>query len=344
MERAYTLADLARHAQARVEGDGTTLIRRVGTLSGAGPDAIGFLANPRYRDQLASTRAAAVILSPDAAGLTALPRLICDDPYVAYAKVAQLLHPPPQRVAGVHPGAHVDPSAVLDDDVSIGPGAVVGPNCRIGRGASIGALAVIGEEVTLAEQVIVDARVVIYERCVIGARTRIYAGAVIGADGFGMAEEAGRWVRIPQVGRVVVGADCEIGANTTIDRGAIDDTVLEDDVRLDNQIQIGHNCSIGAHTAIAGCVGIAGSTRIGRNCRIAGAAKIGGHLVVPDGTTISAATIVVEQLPAPGVYTSLFPVLPHRKWQRVAVALRHLDELARRLRELERASGKGGGA
>ena len=142
---------------------------------------------------------------------------------------------------------------------------------------------VIGDDASIGERTVLHANVVVYPRCVIGARTVVHAGAVIGADGFGMAEEGGRWLRIPQVGRVVIGDDCEIGANTTIDRGAIDDTVIEDDVKLDNQIQIGHNCTIGAHTAIAGCVGIAGSVRIGRNCQIGGAAMISGHLTLPDG-------------------------------------------------------------
>jgi UDP-3-O-[3-hydroxymyristoyl] glucosamine N-acyltransferase len=166
----------------------------------------------------------------------------------------------------------------------------------------------------------------------------VHAGAVIGADGFGMAEEGGRWLRIPQIGRVIIGDDCEVGANTTIDRGAIEDTVIEDDVKLDNQIQIGHNCTIGAHTAIAGCVGIAGSVRIGRNCQIGGAAMISGHLSLPDGTVVSGGTLIAATPDAAGVYTAVFPTLPHRHWRKVASQLRHLDELAERLRALERMS------
>ncbi len=171
----------------------------------------------------------------------------------------------------------------------------------------------------------------------IGARTLIHSGAVIGADGFGLADDDGRWLKIPQIGRVVIGADVEIGANTTIDRGAIDDTVIEDDVKLDNQIQIGHNCVIGAHTAIAGCVGIAGSTRIGRDCRIGGAAMIAGHLEIADGTVISAATQVFDSIREPGVYTGAFPALPHRDWKHVASQMRRLRELADRVRMLENA-------
>jgi UDP-3-O-[3-hydroxymyristoyl] glucosamine N-acyltransferase len=178
--------------------------------------------------------------------------------------------------------------------------------------------------------------VTIYPRCVVGARTIIHSGAVIGADGFGMAEDHGRWVKIPQVGRVLIGDDCEVGANTTIDRGAIDDTVIEDDVKLDNQIQIGHNCRIGAHTAIAGCVGIAGSVRIGLDCQIGGAAMITGHLDLADGAVVSAATGVVNSIAERGVYTSTFPALPHREWQHVASIMRRLRSFADRIRALER--------
>jgi UDP-3-O-[3-hydroxymyristoyl] glucosamine N-acyltransferase len=166
----------------------------------------------------------------------------------------------------------------------------------------------------------------------------VHAGAIVGADGFGMAEEDGRWIKIPQLGRVIVGADVEIGANTTIDRGAIDDTVIGDDVKIDNQVQIGHNVVIGAHTAIAGCVGIAGSTRIGRNCRIGGAAMIGGHIEIVDGTVVSGATQVYDSIREPGVYTSSFPALPHKQWRQAMSELRRLRELAERVRALEVAA------
>jgi UDP-3-O-[3-hydroxymyristoyl] glucosamine N-acyltransferase len=170
----------------------------------------------------------------------------------------------------------------------------------------------------------------------------VHSGAVIGADGFGMAEENGRWIRIPQIGRVVIGADCEVGANTTIDRGALDDTVIEDDVKLDNLIQIGHNCRIGRHTAIAGCVGIAGSTTIGRNCKLGGAAMIVGHIEIADGTVIGGGTLIFASVTKPGAYTGVFPALPHAEWKRLAAQLRGLGRLGRRVRALERAAGGGG--
>jgi UDP-3-O-[3-hydroxymyristoyl] glucosamine N-acyltransferase len=336
--RGYTLADLAARTGASLEGDGAAIVTRVGTLDGADADAITFLANPKYRSQLASTRAGAVIVSPADASATALPKLVSRNPYATYAKVAALLHPDAAPAAGVHASAIVDAQARVAADASVGPQAVIGAGANVGAGASIGAGCVIGAQAIVGEHAILHANVVVYPRCVIGPRTTVHAGAVIGADGFGMAEEGGRWLRIPQVGRVVIGADCEIGANTTIDRGAIDDTVIEDDVKLDNQIQVGHNCTIGRHTAIAGCVGIAGSTRIGRDCRIGGAAMISGHLSIPDGSVVSGGTLISHTPGGAGVFTGVFPSLPHAEWGRIAVQLRRLDELAQRVRALERAA------
>ncbi len=338
------LSTLAAHTGARLEGDGATIIRRVGTLEHAATDAIAFLSNPKYRDRLAATRAAAVIVAPGDAAATPLPKLVSANPYATYAKVAAFLYPEVAPAAGAHGSAIVDPSARVASGASIGAHAVIGARASIAAGACVGPGCVIGDDASIGEQTILYANVVVYPRCTIGARTVVHAGAVIGADGFGMAEEDGRWLRIPQIGRVVIGNDCEVGANTTIDRGAIEDTVIEDDVKLDNQIQIGHNCTIGAHTAIAGCVGIAGSVRIGRNCQIGGAAMISGHLSLPDGTVVSAGTFISATPDAPGVYTAVFPALPHRHWRKVASQLRHLDELAERVRALERGSRVGGDA
>ena len=332
-----TLAALAERAGARLEGDGSIVVRRVGTLEHAAGDTIAFLANSKYRSHLAATRAAAVILSADDAAATALPRLVTPNPYATYARVAALLHPETTVPDGVHESAVIDSTARIAPDVAIGAHVVVGARASIEASARVGPGCVIGNDVRIGSGAVLRANVVVYERCVIGARTILHAGVVVGADGFGLIEESGKWLRIPQLGRVVIGDDCDVGANTTIDRGAIDDTIIEDDVKLDNQIQIGHNCVIGAHTAIAGCVGIAGSVRIGRNCRIGGAAMISGHLSIPDGTVVSGGTFIAASPEAAGVYTSVFPALPHRQWRKVAVQLRQLDELAQRVRALEQS-------
>jgi UDP-3-O-[3-hydroxymyristoyl] glucosamine N-acyltransferase len=332
-----SLRQLAERCGAELAGDGDVVIDRVATLDSAGEGAIAFLSNPKYRGRLAGTRASAVIVAPDDAQATALPKLVTANPYAAYARVAAILHPPRAPAPGVHPTAVVAASARVAASAAISAHAVIGERTQVGERAAVGAGTVVGEDCTVGDDCLLYPRVVVYPRSAIGPRTIVHSGAVIGADGFGMAEQDGRWLKIPQLGRVVVGADVEIGANTTIDRGAIGDTVIDDDVKLDNQIQVGHNCHIGAHTAIAGCVGIAGSTTIGRNCKIGGAAMISGHLEIADGTVITAATGVFESIRSPGVYTGSFPALPHREWKRVAAAARRLRSILERLRALERA-------
>jgi UDP-3-O-[3-hydroxymyristoyl] glucosamine N-acyltransferase len=334
--RGIALKLLAEPARAELVGDGGVLIDRVATLDGASSGAIAFLANPKYRHQLQSTRASAVIIEPRFAADTMLPKLVTSNPYAAYARVAALFHPPGPVAPGIHPTAVVPASARVAASATIGPYAIIGERATIGERTRVHSGCAIAEDCSVGDDVVLHPRVVLYARTVIGARTLVHSGAVLGADGFGMAEEGGKWLKVPQLGRVVVGSDVEIGANTTIDRGAIDDTVIEDDVKLDNQIQIGHNCRIGAHTAIAGCVGIAGSVRIGRDCQIGGAAMITGHLEIADGTVISAASGVFDTIDERGVYTGAFPSLPHREWQHVASIVRRLRSFADRIRALER--------
>jgi UDP-3-O-[3-hydroxymyristoyl] glucosamine N-acyltransferase len=336
MPAGQTLAELAELTGAQLDGDGSLRVTHVADLESAGAGAIAFLSDPAYRAYLATTRATAVIVAPAVAAETPLPKLVHANPYATYAKVATILHRPPAIVPGVHPLASVAPDARVAPSAAIGPfavigaGAVVGERVRIGAGCAVGAGATIGDDTEL------HPHVVVYDHCVLGPRCVVHGGAVIGADGFGMAEEGGRWLKIPQVGRVVIGADVEIGANTTIDRGTIGDTVIDDDVKLDNQIQIGHNCRIGRHTAIAACTGIAGSTRIGANCKIGGAAMISGHIDICDGTLVRGATTVGRSIVKPGDYTGAFPALEHRTWRRMVIEWPHFATYGRRLRALER--------
>jgi UDP-3-O-[3-hydroxymyristoyl] glucosamine N-acyltransferase len=311
----------------------------VGTLENAQERHISFLANPKYRAALAGTHAAAVIVAPKDRDLTLKPRIVVDNPYAFFAKVAQLFHPAPAFAAGVHASAvvakssNIAASASIAEFVSIGDGATIGENVRIGPGCVIGEGASIGAATQLV------ARVTVYPRSVIGARTLVHAGVVIGADGFGFAPDfvnkEGQWQKIPQTGRVVIGDDCEIGANTTIDRGAIDDTVIGNDVKLDNQIQVGHNCTIGDHTVVSGCVGIAGSTKIGKRVMIGGAAGVIGHLEIGDDVVVSAMTLVTKSITEPGMYTSGTPLMPHRDWLKNAAHLRRLDAMADEIKALQ---------
>lgn len=313
-----------------------TVVTRVGSLENAGPDAIAFLSNPRFVSKLARTSAAAVVLAHESEGLTDLPRIVTDNPYAYFAHLSRLLNPEQEPVPGIHP------TAVIAEDASVAPTAQVGPNAVICSGVSIGERVIIepgtyvGEGASIGESSHLHASVVVQAGCKIGLRCILHPGVVIGADGFGIAAERGRWVKIPQIGRVLIGNDVEIGANSTIDRGAIDDTVIGDGVKLDNQIQIGHNCHVGAHTAMAGCVAVAGSARIGRNCTIGAAALILGHLTIPDDTHISAATVISRSIRKAGTYTGMFPFDENASWAKNTAYVRHLSELAERIKALEK--------
>jgi len=333
---------LAERSGAEMDGNGEVLISAVAPLDNAGDGTIAFLANPRYRSQLATTRASAVIVSPRDAEATALPKLISTNPYATYARVAALFHPVPSMMPGVHPTAIIAPSARIAPSAFIAPYVVIGERSTVGERARIYAGCVVGDDCAVADDVTMYPRVVAYANTSIGPRTIVHSGVVLGADGFGMAEQDDRWIKVPQVGGVQIGADVEIGANTTIDRGALGNTVIEDDVKLDNQIQIGHNCHIGRHTAIAGCAGVAGSTRIGKNCKIGGAAMLTGHIDIADGTTISGATGVFDSIRQAGVYTAAFPALTHSEWRHVAAIVRRLRQWTDRLRALERENNKRG--
>jgi len=335
---AHTLSQLAERFGLGLHGDGQTTIAGVGTLARAGAGALSFLANPRYRSELAITQASAVVLRPGDAEASPVPCLIASDPYVAFARIAALFDPRQPPAAGTHASAVIDPSARIAADAHIGAFVSIGARSVVEAGAIVGAGCVIGEDCAIGAGSELVARVTLVTRVRIGQRVLIHPGAVLGADGFGLARDGGRWIKVPQLGGVVIGDDCEIGANTTIDRGALDDTVLEEDVRLDNQIQIAHNVRIGAHTAMAGCVGVAGSTKIGRNCLIAGAAGINGHIEICDDVVVHAAGVVLSSITEPGEYASGTLLQEHRAWRRNATRYKHLDELARKLAALAKES------
>jgi len=338
---AYTLAEIAERVGGELVGNGDVVINRVATLVSAGAGDLSFVANAKYRSQLSSTKACALIVGVRESELTSLPRIISSNPYACYAKAASLLNPMESISPGIHPTAVVGEGAHVAASASIGPQAVLGRDVEIGDGVVIGAGCYVGDQVSIGAATRLYPRVVIYHACQIGQRVIVHSGAVIGADGFGLANEQGRWLKIPQIGRVLIGDDVEIGANTTIDRGALDDTVIEEGVKLDNQIQIAHNVHIGAHTAMAGCVGVAGSTRIGRYCTVAGSAMIIGHLEIADRVNISVGTLVTKSISEPGTYTSSIPCLPHRDWLRNAAQLHHLNELAERVKQLEQKNSEG---
>jgi UDP-3-O-[3-hydroxymyristoyl] glucosamine N-acyltransferase len=334
-----SLGELAVRFGCELRGDPDTAVERVGTLTGADARTVAFLANPRYRAQLAGTHAAAVVLSAAYAAECPTAALLAANPYATYARIAAALHPPAPLMPGVHPsavvaaGARIDPSAEVGAFCSIGPKAVIGARAYLGPHCSLAGEVELGCDVRLV------ARVTLGPRVQIGARTVVQPGAVIGADGFGFAPERGTWLKVPQLGTVRIGADVEVGANTTIDRGAIEDTVIEEGVKLDNLIQVGHNVRIGAHSAIAACTGISGSTSIGKRCMIAGMVGIAGHISIADDVVITGCSAVASSISSPGLYSSTIPVEEAHAWRRLVARFKRSAVLDARVRKLERAAG-----
>ena len=334
----YTVAELAERFGLSFSGDGARVIDGVGTLAGAGPSQLSFLSNSKYTAQLAAARAGVIVLREENLADCPTAALVARDPYVAYARIAALFERMPAAPAGIHPSAVVAAGAQVSASASIGPGCVIADGAVIGDGVVLGPHCIIGEDCTVGAQSRLVARVTLVTRVTLGQRVLVHPGAVIGSDGFGLAFDKDHWIKLPQLGGVRIGDDCEIGANTTIDRGALDDTVLEEDVRLDNQIQIAHNVHVGAHTAMAGCAAVAGSAKIGRYCMIGGNAGVLGHLELADRVTITAKSLVTHSIREPGEYSSGVPLQDNRQWRRNAARFKHLDEYARRLSALEKDS------
>ncbi|MGZ3000560.1 UDP-3-O-(3-hydroxymyristoyl)glucosamine N-acyltransferase [Pseudomonas aeruginosa] len=333
---SYTLGQLAAHVGAEVRGDADLPIQGLATLQEAGPAQLSFLANPQYRKYLPESRAGAVLLTAADADGFAGTALVVANPYLAYASLSHLFDRKPKAAAGIHPTAIVAADAEVDPSASVGAYAVIESGARIGAGVSIGAHCVIGARSVIGEGGWLAPRVTLYHGVTIGARVSIQSGAVIGGEGFGFANEKGVWQKIAQIGGVTIGDDVEIGANTTIDRGALSDTLIGNGVKLDNQIMIAHNVQIGDHTAMAACVGISGSAKIGRHCMLAGGVGLVGHIEICDNVFVTGMTMVTRSITEPGSYSSGTAMQPAAEWKKSAARIRQLDDMARRLQQLEK--------
>ena len=336
------LSQIVKQLGGTTSGNSAIQVHRVGSLAHAQAGAISFFNDTKYSAQLNNTRASAVILKPEHATLTQLPKIMTDNPYAYFAKVSQLLNPMDIASQGIHASAIIDASAKIPVSCSIGAQAVIEKNVVLGENVTVDAGCVIERNSSIGNNTILESSVTIKHGSQIGTHCHLFSGCVIGNDGFGYAEQDGAdstksWVKIPQVGRVVIENHVDIGANTTIDRGAIDDTVIEEGVKLDNLIQIAHNCRIGAHTVIAGCTGIAGSAIIGKHCKIGGAAMILGHLSIADNVTISPGSMIMRSIAKQGTYTALMPFQEHEVWLKTAANIRHLNQLTDRIKALEAA-------
>lgn len=332
----FTLGELADRLGAAVRGATDKSIYGLATLQDAGPEQLSFLANPQYRKYLAQTQAAAVLLTAaDAEGYQG-DALIVANPYLAYAELSHLFDRKPKASPGIHPSAVVADDAQVDPSASIGAYVVIESGARIGADVSIGAHCFIGARSSIGESGWLAPRVTLYHDVTIGRRVVIQSGAVIGGEGFGFANEKGVWQKIAQIGGVTIGDDVEIGANTTIDRGALADTQIGLGVKLDNQIMIAHNVQIGDHTAMAGCCGISGSTKIGSHCMIAGGVGMVGHIEVCDNVFVTGMTMVTRSITEPGSYSSGTAMQTAADWRKSAARIRQLDDMARRLQQLEK--------
>jgi UDP-3-O-[3-hydroxymyristoyl] glucosamine N-acyltransferase len=336
------LAELAVRFGCELRGDPDTLVDRVAPLQDAGPGAISFLANPRYRRHLAATRASAVVLDGKTAPECPVAALVARNPYATYARIAQVLYPTPPVVPGRDPSAVVEAGAEVDPTAAIGAQAYVARGARIGPRAFVGPGSVVLEGAEIGDDTRLVARVTLGPGTRVGRRCILQPGCVIGADGFGQAPDRDGYVKVPQVGSVVIGDDVEVGSNSTIDRGAIGDTVIGDGVKIDNLVQVGHNVRVGEHTVIAGCVGVSGSVTIGRRCMLGGQVGVAGHLEIGDDVALTGRTMVTSSILKPGVYSSGLPAEEAASFRRNAARFYQLDEIAKRLHRLERAAGTGG--
>ncbi|ARN74996.1 UDP-3-O-(3-hydroxymyristoyl)glucosamine N-acyltransferase [Oceanicoccus sagamiensis] len=339
-DHQYTLAELAELLEVTCVGDAEIVISGLATLASAGSGQLSFLANPKYQKALATTQAEAVIVAADMVDIGPANCLVSANPYLTYAKASQLFDQSSSTVAGIHPSAVISSSAAIDPSASIGPHVSIADNVVVGAATVIAAGCSIGKNTVLGEACLLHANVSLYHGVSLGDRVIIHSGAVIGSDGFGFApspdREKGGWVKIAQLGGVVVGDDVEIGAGCTIDRGALDNTRIGDRVILDNQVQIAHNVELGDNTAIAGCAAIAGSTQVGKNCTIAGGAGIVGHLTIADNVHITAFTLVTKSIAEAGAYSSGTPMQDSRSWRRSAVRFSQLDAMSKRLSDIEK--------
>ena len=336
MTATITLGQLAEFLGATLRGPENKQISGLATLQEAGPGQVSFLANPQYRKFLATTHAAAVLLKPADAEGYAGDALLIADPYLAYARISHLFDPKPKATPGIHPTAVIADDAVVDAAASIGAYAVIESGAQVAAGVTIGAHCFIGARSVIGEGGWLAPRVTLYHDVRIGQRVVIQSGAVLGGEGFGFANQKGVWQKIAQIGGVTIGDDVEIGVNTAIDRGAMDDTRIGNGVKLDNQIQIAHNVQVGDHTAMAACVGISGSAKIGKHCMLAGGVGLVGHIEICDGVFITGMTMVTRSITEPGSYSSGTAMQPAAEWRKSAARIRQLDDMARRLQQLEK--------
>ncbi|MCG8155500.1 UDP-3-O-(3-hydroxymyristoyl)glucosamine N-acyltransferase [Brenneria goodwinii] len=327
---------LAQQLDAQLHGDGSLVITGIASTHSAKPGQITFLSDSRYRGQLAESKASAVVLTEADLPYCQVAALVVKNPYLTYARMAQLMDTTPVPATDIAPSAVIAADATLGQNVSIGANAVIESGVRLGDNVCIGPGCFIGKNARIGAGTRLWANVTIYHSVEMGEQCLIQSGAIIGSDGFGYANDRGNWIKIPQLGSVRIGDRVEIGASTTIDRGALDDTIIGNGVIIDNQCQIAHNVVIGDNTAVAGGVIMAGSLKIGRYCMIGGASVINGHMEICDKVTVTGMGMVMRPITEPGVYSSGIPLQPNKVWRKTAALVMNIDDMSKRLKAVER--------
>lgn len=334
------LADLALHLDAQLHGDGEIVITGIASMGSAQAGQITFLSDSRFREKLSSCQASAVVLTEDSLPFCTGAALVVSNSYLTYARMAQLMDTTPKPAEDICAGAVIAPNATLGQRVAVGANAVVESGVVLGDDVIIGPGCFVGKNTHIGAGTRLWANVTIYHDIVIGERCLIQSGTVIGADGFGYANDRGDWIKIPQLGRVIIGDRVEIGSCTTIDRGALDDTTIGNGVIIDNQCQIAHNVVIGDSTAVAGGVIMAGSLTIGRYCMIGGASVINGHMAICDKVTVTGMGMVMRPITEPGVYSSGIPLQPNKEWRKTAALVMNISDMSKRMQAIERKLAK----
>lgn len=332
---SISLLSLADQLGGQLIGQPDVRVSAVSSIESATPFDVTFLSDKKKAPLLDQVSAGVVLISEPISLDYSGAMIIVPDAYVAFAKVSQMFDTTPRLAHGIHPTASIDPTAEIAEDVAIGAYTVIGPKVTLGSGVQIASGCSIGDGTQIGERCKIYPHVTIYHDVIVGHDCAIHAASVIGSDGFGYANDAGKWIKIPQVGRVVIGNRVEIGASVTIDRGTLEDTRIDDHVIIDNQVHLAHNVSVGYGSAIAGCVGVAGSTRIGKFCQIGGLSAIGGHISIADQVVLTGAAQVPSSISKPGVYSSMVPATPHKKWLRTIFRMRQFEHVYSKLKKIE---------
>lgn len=333
--KTFTLAELATYLDAEIQGNPDHQITGMAGIKQATNSQVSFLSNPKYTAFLSDSKAGAVLLKPNQANEFKGNSLLLANPYLGFAKLSHLFDDAKPTPGIVHPSAVVAADAEIHPSAHLGPYVVIEAGCKVAAGAVIGAYSMLAKGCSVGENTLLHPRVTLYRRVQVGDNCIIHSGAVIGADGFGFAPTDKDWIKIAQLGRVIIEDKVEIGANSTVDRGALGDTLICRDVKIDNLVHVGHNAKIGAHTALAAFAGVSGSTDIGANCLLGGHSGFAGHIKVCDNVQLTGMAMVTGSITEPGAYSSGTGLLPSLRWRKSAVRFRQLEELNQKVKSLE---------